>query len=142
MGNTNIEYFDIEELDTRIIYTYSKEFNEGNEKLALHMKRERSSQAAKLAKELFKRRHNGRVFCEVCSFDFFEAYGDWGEGYIEAHHAKPVSKMQQEDVTRIEDFVMVCSNCHSMLHIGVDWVTHEQLKNKRIAQNDYKKNNY
>lgn len=141
MENTNIEYFDIEDLDTRIIYIHSKEFNEGNKKLALHIKRERSSLAAKLAKELFKRRHNGRVFCEVCSFDFYEAYGDLGEGYIEAHHKKPISKMRQEDVTRIEDFLMVCSNCHSMLHIGEDWITHEQLKKKRISQLDYK-NNY
>lgn len=136
MEHTNIEYFDIEDLGTRRIYAHSQEFNEGDEKLTLHMKRERSSQAAKLAKELFKRKNNGRIFCEVCSFDFYETYGDLGDGFIEAHHTKPISKMQQEDITRIEDFVMVCSNCHSMLHIGKDWITHEQLKAKLILQHD------
>ena len=38
------------------------------------------------------------------------------------------------DVTKIEDFIMVCSNCHSMLHVGKDWITHEQLKEILIAQ--------
>ena len=30
--------------------------------------------------------------CMVCDFNFLEAYGDAGEGYIELHHLKPISK--------------------------------------------------
>ena len=134
MENIGIKHFDIGELGTHTIRIHSAEFDEGDEMLSLHMVRERSSLATKLAKERFKRRNCGRLFCEICSFDFSETYGDIGVDFIGAHHTKPISMMQSDDVTRIEDFVMVCSNCHSMLHIGKDWISHEQLKEKLIAQ--------
>lgn len=128
MGKLNIRYLDIEELHTRTIPGRYIVFNEGNTVLEIHITHERNSQAAKMAKEWFKRRHQGRLFCEICSFDFSKTYGDRGEGFIEAHHTKPVASMQPGDVTKIEDFVMVCSNCHSMLHAGLEHITHEQLK--------------
>ena len=129
MEKLDIKYFDIEELGTWPIHLTDMEaVSEGQQKLSLHLKRERNSQIVKQAKEQFKMRNNGRLFCEVCKFDFSERYGQIGEGFIEAHHKKPISKMQPGDVTRIEDFIMVCSNCHSMLHIGNECIPHEELK--------------
>ena len=128
--NTDIKYFEIEELGTWPINPSDLEVNEGKQKLSQHLKRERNLQIVKKAKELFKRKNNGKIFCEICKFDFSERYGEIGEGFIEAHHKKPISQMKPEDITRIEDFVMVCSNCHSILHIGTDWISHEELKKK------------
>ena len=133
MVYTTIEHFSVEELPLRTIFLTAEEFDEGDEKLVQHMKRERDSRATKMAKELFKSRNQGRLFCEICEFDFSEKYGDIGDGFIEAHHIKPISKMQHGDKTRIEDFVMVCSNCHSMLHTGISWITHESLRNRVLA---------
>ena len=101
---------------------------EGEQKLLQHLSRERNSQIVKQAKEFFKIRNNGRLFCEVCGFDFYTQYGDIGDNFIEAHHKKPVSKMISNDFTTINDFIMVCSNCHSMLHVGEEWLTCEDLK--------------
>lgn len=128
MENIDIKYFDIEELGTWPIHLADIEVKEGEQKLSRHLIRERNSKIVKSAKELFKIRHNGRVFCEICNFDFSRKYGEVGKDFIEAHHKKPISKMDLDDVTRIEDFIMVCSNCHSMLHRGTDWLSHEELK--------------
>lgn len=76
--------------------------------------------------------------CEVCGFDFGKTYGELGAGYIEVHHKKPVS--DGERITDInEDLVMLCSNCHRMIHRGKDhMITVEELQNnlwlKHITQ--------
>lgn len=135
MEKLDIKYFNIEELGTWPIHLSDMEaVSEGQQKLSVHLKRERNSKIVKHAKERFKTKNNGKLFCEVCKFDFSEKYGLIGEGFIEAHHIKPISMMQPGDITRIEDFIMVCSNCHSMLHIGSNPMTHEDLKSRLNAQ--------
>ena len=66
--------------------------------------------------------------CEVCGFDFEAVYGKLGAGYIEVHHKKPVS--EGERITGLNnDLVMLCSNCHRMIHRGRDhMITVEELK--------------
>jgi 5-methylcytosine-specific restriction protein A len=55
--------------------------------------------------------------CKVCSFDFAQAYGPLGEGFIEVHHVTPVSSMGEGFRVDVErDLVPLCSNCHAMVH--------------------------
>lgn len=55
--------------------------------------------------------------CMICGFDFWETYGELGKGYIEVHHIKPLSKLEEEVIIDPEkDLICVCSNCHRMLH--------------------------
>ena len=58
--------------------------------------------------------------CKVCGFNFEERYGERGKGYIEAHHIVPFAELlkEPEPVTLDPktDFVVVCANCHRMLH--------------------------
>ena len=89
------------------------------------------------AKELFKKKHHGRIYCEICGFDFYDMYGKHGEGFIEGHHKKPISQMNIHDTTAIDDIVMVCSNCHSMLH-RKPFLSVEDLKSLLLFR---KKNN-
>jgi putative restriction endonuclease len=35
---------------------------------------------------------------------------------IECHHSIPISQMDDNQKTKIQDIIMVCSNCHRMLH--------------------------
>jgi hypothetical protein len=58
------------------------------------------------------------TICAVCSFDFEKAYGKVGQGYIEAHHLVPVAsrKSTQVELDPKTDFVVLCSNCHRMVH--------------------------
>jgi predicted HNH restriction endonuclease len=61
-------------------------------------------------------RHHG-YSCMACGFNFKEHYGEWGEGYIHVHHLKPVSTNAKEVmVDPVKDLVVVCANCHSMIH--------------------------
>jgi putative restriction endonuclease len=78
--------------------------------------------AVVLAKENFRRKH-GRLFCEACDFDFSRKYGNVGDGFIEVHHITPVSELPPGAKTSVEDLVLVCSNCHRILHRRRPWLT-------------------
>lgn len=108
--------------------TDDDEFCERKEMLKLHLIRERNQYLITKAKQKFKIEHNNRLFCEICGFDFTEKYGDLGVDFIEAHHIKPISEMSKDEKTKIEDIVMLCSNCHSMIHRKKPWITKENLK--------------
>jgi hypothetical protein len=101
-------------------------FPEGKFILKKHLMRERSPAVIKKAKSNFEKKH-GRLFCEVCSFDFETIYGTIGEGFIEGHHLIPVSEMQEGDETKPSDILLVCSNCHKMIHRKRPWLEREEL---------------
>ena len=103
------------------------EFPEGKQEQVAHYRRERSAQLVARAKRRFKEQH-GRLFCEACEFDFHATYGAVGEDFIEVHHLKPVSEMQDGETTRLEDVALVCSNCHRVLHRRRPWMTVGALK--------------
>lgn len=103
------------------------QFSEGRQSLKMHIARERNHKVITLAKE--KRLQDcGELRCEICGFNFKEHYGDIGFNFIEAHHIKPVSQLKTNEKTRIEDIVLLCSNCHSMIHRKKPWLTVENLK--------------
>lgn len=112
----------------RIGFTEDDEgFPEGKIKLKQHLIRERNPEVIQLAKEHFLQKH-GKLFCEVCEFDFQQYYGELGNGYIEGHHTKPVSEMDDNHETKVEDIALVCANCHRMLHRQRPWLSISELK--------------
>jgi predicted HNH restriction endonuclease len=55
--------------------------------------------------------------CQCCNFDFAKTYGALGAGFIEVHHTKPVSSLECETAVDAKtDLVVLCSNCHRMIH--------------------------
>jgi 5-methylcytosine-specific restriction protein A len=102
-------------------------FPEGKEIERKHKLRERNQAVVKIAKVQFKRK-NGKLFCQVCNFDFFKTYGLRGMDYIEAHHVLPLSKLNNKSVTKVSDIALVCSNCHRMLHRERPWLDMLDLK--------------
>lgn len=57
------------------------------------------------------------VVCMGCGFDFEAKYGVIGSGFIEVHHTKPLSSLGGEsDLTLATDLIVLCSNCHSIVH--------------------------
>jgi len=66
------------------------------------------------------------VACEVCAFDFNRTYGARGHGYIEVHHRLALYASGAVD-TRLTDLVLLCANCHRMIHRGA-WITPEELR--------------
>ena len=83
----------------------------------MHRRIERNPRAAKEAKK-----HHG-LRCQACTLQFDERYGDLGRGFIEAHHLRPISSLEEGSPTSYdvaEDFAVLCSNCHRMIHKTTD----------------------
>lgn len=102
-------------------------FAEGAPRYALHRRLERDTTLARRVKE----KHlaaTGKLVCQVCRFDFERKYGEHGRGFIEAHHTVPVSKLTAATRTMERDLILVCSNCHRMLHYGLRLLSPEELK--------------
>lgn len=68
-----------------------------------------------------------RVRCEVCGFDFEEVYGKHGAGYIECHHVVPLH-VSGEKLNRASDVILLCPNCHRMIHYRQPWLRPEELR--------------
>ena len=82
-------------------------------KYAFHRKIERNRTAAKQAKKF-----HGTV-CQACDCDFAKRYGAIGEGFIEAHHLKAISALEEGVAVHYdiaENFAVLCSNCHRMIY--------------------------
>ncbi len=99
---------------------------EGQRKLAKHLRIERNSTLIKKIKQAALVA-NPYLNCKLCGFSFYKKYGDVGLGFIEAHHIKQLSEREDEKVTSQKDIILVCSNCHRMLH-KTDSMSVEKLK--------------
>lgn len=57
------------------------------------------------------------VVCMGCGFNFEAKYGAIGLGFIEVHHTKPIGSLGgAASVDPTTDLVVLCSNCHSIVH--------------------------
>ena len=55
--------------------------------------------------------------CMACGFSFQKVYGDRGKDNIEVHHVKPLATTGEAiDVDPATDLVVVCANCHRIIH--------------------------
>ncbi|AXK88356.1 5-methylcytosine-specific restriction enzyme A [Nocardia farcinica] len=115
-----------ESLGFDVAFIDSVEIREGTLLAANHYRRERNPKLRKAKLAEFRRVHS-RVFCEVCGFDFEAVYGERGAGYIECHHIVPLH-VSGETVTKLSDLVLLCSNCHRMIHHGSRWLSPEELR--------------
>ena len=78
--------------------------------VASHIRRERN-------RTLVSNRKNQDGFrCYVCGLVFEDMYGSLGADFAEVHHKVPLAKQKERVVTRLDDLVTVCANCHRMLH--------------------------
>lgn len=107
--------------------TVEEEFPEGRLIEIKHKAKERDSRVVQVAKQEFKNKH-GRLFCQICDFDFSHKYGDIGDDFIEAHHTVPVAEIKGIHRTKPSEIAMVCANCHRMLHRKRPWLRMAQLK--------------
>jgi predicted HNH restriction endonuclease len=102
-----VEHIDIE--PDQFIYA------EGKTTVRRRVVRQRSAGLVNAAKARFAQQH-GELRCEICHLSFAEVYGEIGAGYIEAHHPDPISELDGEHFTDVDGIVLVCANCHRMIH--------------------------
>lgn len=93
----------------------------------VHLIREREPKLVAARKAVALNQY-GTLSCEACGFDFGLSYGSRGAGFIECHHTRPLSKLQPGAVTRLDELVLLCSNCHRMVHRRAPWLTMGQLR--------------
>lgn len=104
-----------------------QQFPEGRIIYRVHRLRERNTVEVRKLKE--KKEKEGKLFCEVCGFDFYVYYGERGKGYIECHHDVPLSYYgNQTKSTKNSDLRLVCSNCHRILHRKRPWIKVDDLR--------------
>jgi 5-methylcytosine-specific restriction protein A len=74
--------------------------------------------------------------CAVCGFDFVEAFGLLGEGFIHVHHLKPIGQIGRKyRIDPINDLKPVCPNCHAMIHRAKPALTIQRLRNHLRRKN-------
>lgn len=106
---------------------------EGRILTRLHTYRERDRAIVRRKKEGHVKQH-GSLHCEACNFNFFAHYGARGENFIECHHTKPVSDLTQGEKTKLTDLVLLCANCHRMVHAARPWWTMSDLRHALSAK--------
>jgi 5-methylcytosine-specific restriction enzyme A len=104
-----------------------EQFPEGRILYRLHRARERNRALIERAKAKALR-EKGRLACAACGFDFANAYGLLGDGFIECHHLLPLSQLRGAKNTRLSELALVCANCHRMLHRRRPWLSFVELK--------------
>lgn len=114
--------------DSNMDFTNDDEgFAEGKKTLRRHLHRDRNRFLKTKAIQAFKKAHSDNLYCEICGFNFYERYGEIGKDFIEIHHTTPVCEMGENEKTKIEDVVLLCSNCHSMIHRKRPWLKKEDI---------------
>ena len=85
---------------------------EGGRKVYVSQRRERDTGLRNRAITIHK------TSCQACGFNFGQKYGEWGEGFIEVHHLVPLGGKQaiERDTDPEKDLIVLCANCHRMVH--------------------------
>ena len=103
------------------------EAEEGRLLTVQHHRRERNRKLVDKCKRRALKR-DGRLRCEACAFDFLEAYGERGRGFIECHHTRPVHTLRPGDRTKVDELALVCANCHRMIHARRPWLVRDGVE--------------
>lgn len=72
--------------------------------------------------------------CEVCGFDFEKSYG---VPFAEVHHIEPAAKANGPRYVQAHQLLVVCRNCHAMLHapaFDLDWKKLKRIVGQRRAK--------
>ncbi|MDQ7774262.1 MAG: HNH endonuclease [Elusimicrobiales bacterium] len=93
-----------------------EEFEEGRTLTGIHKRRERNKKVR--AKLIEQRRSLGKVECEMCGTTGTSTNLKFKEAIFEAHHIIPIS-MAVAGKTRLSDMMLICANCHKMLHRAI-----------------------
>lgn len=103
-------------------------FIEGKTLYKMHRIKEKNNKLIERKKE--EAIKNNNLSCEICGFNFEKTYGKIGRNFIEFHNTKPISYYGDENSSNYnEKIVLVCSNCHSMLHRQMFNIGIKELKN-------------
>ena len=97
---------------------------EGGERVFLSVRRERD----RFLRESALKIHG--YDCMACGFNYEQCYGEIGKDFIEVHHVVPLASSGETDTNPKTDLVVLCANCHRMVHRRKDiCLSIQELKN-------------
>ena len=104
---------------------------EGERRAKIHIsiERDKALRARKLEEFLSS---NGRLRCELCSFNFKDAFKFLSRDIIEVHHKLPLASLSSSTRVETRDLMLLCSNCHTAIHQG-DAVANLEAAVKQFA---------
>jgi hypothetical protein len=105
---------------------------EGGKILRTHFIRERDPSLVAAKKNTFIAQH-GQLFCAVCGLEERSLPAQLGYSCFEVHHILSIGQRSEEVPTRLSDLVIVCANCHRMIHSTSEPLLIEELQ-KRIEK--------
>jgi len=108
------------------------EAEEGKVLTRVHRVRERDKKLVKRKKDEALKKF-GALQCEACGFNFSKTYGPDIEGVIDVHHTKPLHTLQPGDKTKLADLVLLCANCHRVVHSRRKWLSVDEVKDRYQA---------
>ena len=109
---------------------------EGKVLTKLHRYRERNRKlVAECKKQALK--NYKKLACVGCNMDFASRYGSDLGHIIDCHHTKPVHTLTDGETTKIEDLILLCANCHRVVHASRQWLTLDQLR-ARVAASEFR----
>jgi len=148
-GTISANDFKVILIERYIEYLQSKTINDGTSNSPNeHIEEEQQKATEGVIKEVtfFRSVRNRKIrnlcaerdkyTCQVCGFNFEKVYGERGKGFIEIHHKNPMANFDKEHEIKLEDLVALCSNCHSMIHYGGEFLDVDDLKKLHKAQTD------
>lgn len=120
-GTDNLESFNVkDDLNEDTNFTIEEQ-----RRYVRHMKIERNASAARKAKSALG------YICQGCGIGLENIYGETGKNYIEAHHLIPLHTLDEGKSVKmnvLEDFAVLCANCHKMVHRAQPMLSIEQLR--------------
>lgn len=84
--------------------------------------RERSIKLRDAAREFYRNKEDGLLYCNCCNFEFSHYYyPDYSDTCIEIHHLKPLYQYEGDDFEKtidgaLKNMLPVCPNCHRVIH--------------------------
>ena len=92
-----------------------------------HKNRETDPLVIKVKKEMVLT-NSKSLKCEVCGFDSVYFYGELGNDLMEIHYNKELIDEPGLESSSMEDFIIVCSNCHKVLDKNFRLLNADNLK--------------
>lgn len=92
-----------------------------------HKNREADPLINKIKKKMVLLNTNS-LKCEVCGFDSVAFFGEFGNDIMEIHYKKELNSEPGLEQSLMEDFIIVCCNCHKVLDIKFGLISPDDLK--------------
>lgn len=78
--------------------------------------------------------HRAAGMCSVCRRDFRTVLRGRGIRVLQVHHIEQLSAAEMPQITKLSDLVVVCANCHMLLHVNPSRALLPSTLRKMLAQ--------